>query len=254
MYHVLLLGSGKIGRMIAKFLAGAGDYDVLVADRDSAALARAHRQSSATTASLDATNAAELARLMRGRQAVISALSFRFNPLVAEVAREQGLSYFDLTEDVETTAKVRQIADERARRADLRAAVRPGARVRLDRRQPTLPRVRRARHRAHARRRAAAVSHQRAEVQPDLVHRRPDQRVLQPVRGDPRRAADRGPAAGGPRAVLARRRALRGLQHVRRRRHALRNARRQSPRAELQDDPLPRPPRPGAPSWSTSCG
>jgi saccharopine dehydrogenase-like NADP-dependent oxidoreductase len=30
---------------------------------------------------------------------------------VAQVAREQGLSYFDLTEDVETTAKVRQVAE-----------------------------------------------------------------------------------------------------------------------------------------------
>ena len=92
MHRVLLLGSGKIGRMIAKFLADSGDYDVLVADRDPAALERAHRQSSAATSSLDAANADDLARLMRGRQAVISALSFRFNPLVAQVAREQGLS------------------------------------------------------------------------------------------------------------------------------------------------------------------
>jgi saccharopine dehydrogenase-like NADP-dependent oxidoreductase len=114
MHRVLLLGSGKIGRMIAKFLAGAGDYDVLVADRDPAALERAHGQSSAATATLDAANRNELARLMHGRQAVISALSFRFNPLVAQVAREQGLSYFDLTEDVETTAKVRRVSEQAA--------------------------------------------------------------------------------------------------------------------------------------------
>ncbi len=112
MHGVLLLGSGKIGRMIAKFLAGTGDYDVLVADQDRAALDRAHQQSSVATATLDATHRDELARLMRGRQAVISALSFRFNPLVAEVAREQHLSYFDLTEDVETTQKVRRVAEQ----------------------------------------------------------------------------------------------------------------------------------------------
>jgi saccharopine dehydrogenase-like NADP-dependent oxidoreductase len=41
---------------------------------------------------------------------VISALSFSFNPLIAEVAQETGVSYFDLTEDVETTRQVQQIA------------------------------------------------------------------------------------------------------------------------------------------------
>jgi saccharopine dehydrogenase-like NADP-dependent oxidoreductase len=110
MYGVLLLGAGKIGRMIAKFLVGTGDYDVLVADHDPAMLNRAKRQSSVATAAVDASSREQLAGLMHGRQAVISALSFRFNPLVAQVACDEHLSYFDLTEDVETTAKVRRIA------------------------------------------------------------------------------------------------------------------------------------------------
>src|SRR5688500_3453237 len=111
MYGVLLLGAGKIGRMIAKFLAGTGDFNVLAADQETALLDRVQRQSRVETAAVDAGRAEELAPLMRGRQSVISALSFRFNPVVAEVAREQGLSYFDLTEDTQTTAKVRQIAE-----------------------------------------------------------------------------------------------------------------------------------------------
>ena len=32
MHRVLLLGAGKIGRMIARFLMDSGDYDVLVGD------------------------------------------------------------------------------------------------------------------------------------------------------------------------------------------------------------------------------
>jgi saccharopine dehydrogenase-like NADP-dependent oxidoreductase len=42
--------------------------------------------------------------------AVISALSYTLNPTVAELAAEAGVNYFDLTEDRETTQKVREIA------------------------------------------------------------------------------------------------------------------------------------------------
>jgi saccharopine dehydrogenase-like NADP-dependent oxidoreductase len=42
---------------------------------------------------------------------VLSALSFHHNPLVAEAALDTGRSYFDLTEDVETTRRIRSLAD-----------------------------------------------------------------------------------------------------------------------------------------------
>ncbi len=48
---------------------------------------------------------------MSGCDSVISALSYHFNPLIAEVALEGGLSYFDLTEDIETAHRVRHLAD-----------------------------------------------------------------------------------------------------------------------------------------------
>ena len=40
MHRVLLLGAGKIGRMIARFLMDSGDYDVLVGDVSESALER----------------------------------------------------------------------------------------------------------------------------------------------------------------------------------------------------------------------
>src|SRR5438477_41540 len=40
MHSVLLVGGGKIGTAIARFLSGSGDYDVLVADQDQQALNR----------------------------------------------------------------------------------------------------------------------------------------------------------------------------------------------------------------------
>ncbi len=116
MRKVLLLGAGKIGRMIAKFLVASHDYDLLVGDADAASLERIHRQTPVETVLLDAGDRDALAAALRGREAVISALSYVHNPLVAAVALETGASYFDLTEDIATTLRVKEIA----------AAARPG--------------------------------------------------------------------------------------------------------------------------------
>ena len=110
MHRVLLLGAGKIGRMIAKFLAGAGDYQVTVGDAKPEALQALKQQSDLATVKLDADQRDQLEAAMRGHDSVISALSFHLNPHVAEAAQVTGLNYFDLTEDIETSRQVRQIA------------------------------------------------------------------------------------------------------------------------------------------------
>ena len=110
MHRVLLLGAGKIGRMIAKLLSQAADYDVIVGDVSEQALDRIHRQSGVSTRVIDARNDAGLRQVIEGRDTVISALDFRSNPPVAAAAVAAGLNYFDLTEDVETTRRVREIA------------------------------------------------------------------------------------------------------------------------------------------------
>ena len=111
MLRVLLLGGGKIGRMIAKLLTDTGDYSVCVADRDADALARLTRLVPAADALvLDVTDDAALAAALQGRDAVVSALSFHHNPRVAEAALQGNVSYFDLTEDIATTARVRAIS------------------------------------------------------------------------------------------------------------------------------------------------
>ena len=110
MYRILLLGAGKIGSAIAQFLSATGDYDVLVADADEMALRRLGEGSTLKTLRLTASDPAALRAAMKGRQAVVSALSFALNPLVAHSARDEGLSYFDLTEDRDTTATIRKIA------------------------------------------------------------------------------------------------------------------------------------------------
>jgi saccharopine dehydrogenase-like NADP-dependent oxidoreductase len=111
MHSVLLLGSGKIGRMIAKFLQMSGDYAVTAADSEPELLVRiAKKAPGIRTLRLDVSNRSSVEQAVAGKDTVISALSFRHNPEIAAVSCELGASYFDLTEDVETTRSVRRIA------------------------------------------------------------------------------------------------------------------------------------------------
>jgi saccharopine dehydrogenase-like NADP-dependent oxidoreductase len=109
MYRVLLLGAGKIGAAIARFLSACGDYDVLLGDVDDTALGRIAAPR-VKTVHLSAADPAALRRAMAGCQAVVSACSFALNPGIAEAALECGLSYFDLTEDRQTTDAIRACA------------------------------------------------------------------------------------------------------------------------------------------------
>ena len=112
MHRVLLLGAGKIGRMIARLLVDTGDYDVLVGDSSPEALDLIARRIGVKTVEVNVESESNLACALAGRDTVISALSYYHNPRVAEAALAAGASYFDLTEDVETTRRVRAISDK----------------------------------------------------------------------------------------------------------------------------------------------
>jgi saccharopine dehydrogenase-like NADP-dependent oxidoreductase len=116
MHRVLLLGAGKIGRMIARFLVDSGDYEVVVADADADSLARIADRVAVETKQVDASDRSQLVAALKGCNSVISALSFAYNPLAASAALETGTSYFDLTEDVETTRAVREISAKAAKK------------------------------------------------------------------------------------------------------------------------------------------
>src|SRR5687768_790141 len=112
MHSVLLVGAGKIGTAIARFLSASGDFDVLVADQDQQALNRVGKMAEVQLTQLDVSNPAALSRAMQNRQSVVSAVSFNVNPTIAQAALEAGASYFDLTEDVATTKAIRKIAKQ----------------------------------------------------------------------------------------------------------------------------------------------
>jgi saccharopine dehydrogenase-like NADP-dependent oxidoreductase len=104
---ILLVGAGKIGQVVADLLAGSGDYDVTVADRDPAALAAVRR---ARTLQLDVGDATALGRALAGQWAVLSAAPFHLTIRVAEAARAAGVHYLDLTEDVAASHRIRELA------------------------------------------------------------------------------------------------------------------------------------------------
>ena len=100
-----------IGRTIACLLAPTGDYAVTVGDNDEGKLELLQKRvPGARPLRIDAGSKSELEKAIGECDAVISALSYSMNPMVAEVAAAAGASYFDLTEDRETTARVREIA------------------------------------------------------------------------------------------------------------------------------------------------
>lgn len=112
MHRILLLGAGKIGRAIAKLLSDSGSYEVVVGDVAEAALRRLAGIPRISTRVVDVADPAALHRAMADRQSVISACSYHSNAGIARVALASGCSYFDLTEDVETTRAVRELATQ----------------------------------------------------------------------------------------------------------------------------------------------
>lgn len=110
MKHVVVIGAGKIGSTITRLLAHSGDYFVTVADRSAAQLAEIEAHKAVATVEIDIADRAKLTTLLTGRFAVLSAAPFQLTTTIAEAAAAAGVHYLDLTEDVESTRRVKQIA------------------------------------------------------------------------------------------------------------------------------------------------
>jgi saccharopine dehydrogenase-like NADP-dependent oxidoreductase len=108
---VLVLGAGKIGRMVCSLLQGCGDYRVTVMDSHAPSLAETLALSpGARSVPGRFDDAAAVDAALRGQWAVISCAPFYCNPMIAERARAAGVHYFDLTEDVAVTRAVADLA------------------------------------------------------------------------------------------------------------------------------------------------
>ncbi len=105
---VLLLGAGHIGQTIARLLSETGDYRVTVIDESAQSLQRLAGLAVATSHA--AVGSPEFSGLMQSHDAVINALPYFMAAKVAELARAARCHYFDLTEDVHATRRIRELA------------------------------------------------------------------------------------------------------------------------------------------------
>ena len=110
MADVVIVGAGKIGSTIARLLAATPDYHVTVVDRSKKRLAEIATGPSLSAAELDIADQAALASQLQGKFAVLSAAPFQLTVTIADAAAKAGVHYLDLTEDVESTRRVKLIA------------------------------------------------------------------------------------------------------------------------------------------------
>lgn len=113
--QVVILGAGNIGKLIACLLANSGGYQVSLADAQIQDIDKQFCGSASQNIVLetvDASNAKALLAYFKKTKpcAVISALPFFCNPLVAEQAKAVSAHYFDLTEDTKVTEAIAQLS------------------------------------------------------------------------------------------------------------------------------------------------
>lgn len=111
---LILLGAGKIGDAILNLLSHTGDYRITVADRDPQRLAYLQAMGFPGVSAVPAEIAepATVAGLIEGHDVTLSACPFFLTPVIAAAAKKAGSHYFDLTEDVESTRVVKQLAED----------------------------------------------------------------------------------------------------------------------------------------------
>ncbi len=114
-HDILVIGAGRIGSVVAALLAGATGahrYRVTVADHAEARLVELQREApQAQTLRLDVRDARQLHTALAGRHAVLSAAPYHLTVPIAQAAREAGVHYLDLTEDVASTRRIRALAE-----------------------------------------------------------------------------------------------------------------------------------------------
>ena len=112
MKEILLIGAGKIGELIANLLHATRDYRVTVADRSAERLEKVQFGAGIDVLQLHVGDAAMLQDAMAGKFAVLGAAPYDVTRLIAAGAKQAGIHYLDLTEDVATTRLVKSLGED----------------------------------------------------------------------------------------------------------------------------------------------
>ena len=106
---VAILGAGKIGVSIAALLETAEFVEAVILG-DTRIVENLNALRKTRFQQIDITSTEALESFIRSCDAVVSAAPFYLNKSISRVCAAAGCSYFDLTEDVETTRFVRELA------------------------------------------------------------------------------------------------------------------------------------------------
>ena len=110
MKEIVVIGAGRIGATIADMASQSGDYSVTVVDRSAEALAALDTDAKVKTARCEVAEPGELEKILSGKFAVLSGAPYSLTTRIAEAAAAAKVHYFDLTEDVKSTRRVKEIA------------------------------------------------------------------------------------------------------------------------------------------------
>lgn len=114
MHHVLVIGAGKIGSLISFLLGRSNNYFVHLADihPENPHSQRLGQLTNFKYSRLDAGDSHAISEFVKQHkiEAIISSLPFYCNIPIAKIAAAHHIHYFDLTEDVETTKAVEELA------------------------------------------------------------------------------------------------------------------------------------------------
>jgi len=125
---IAIIGAGKVGTTIATLLESCKFCkSVTLVDTRTGIDLKGLRK--AKLVRIDVTQPAQLEKLVRGVDTVVSAAPYFLNRGIAKVCAKAGVSYFDLTEDVVTTNFVRKLAAKKGNKATFmpQCGLAPGA-------------------------------------------------------------------------------------------------------------------------------
>ncbi|MCF2488461.1 saccharopine dehydrogenase family protein [Dyadobacter sp. CY347] len=103
MQKILVIGLGKVGSLVGTLLSKK--FNVTGVDKTQPSVSLPF-----PVISGDISNPEFLEQTLAGFDAVVSCMPYNLNLPIARKACEQGIHYFDLTEDVATTAAIREMA------------------------------------------------------------------------------------------------------------------------------------------------
>jgi saccharopine dehydrogenase-like NADP-dependent oxidoreductase len=115
--RIVVLGAGKVGRLVTWFLSTSGDYHVTAVDKDESQAKKAISDAGGNDlpdtaiAVADLGDKAALEKVLDGADYVLSCAPFHCNVGIAAVAKATGTHYLDLTEDVAVTKQVKDLAE-----------------------------------------------------------------------------------------------------------------------------------------------